>query len=77
MGLIDDIREAKKQALQAVGMTNTSNPDCPDKCENAKKANLWIANNLNDQIDVTQIMIVCAKCGKSIWKINKRKETKK
>lgn len=46
---------------------------CPDQCENAKTALLWIANNLNKEIDVTQIIIVCNNCQKSYWKIMERK----
>lgn len=53
---------------------NTPSKNCPDKCENAKKALLFIANNTQEELDITQIVITCLKCQESYWKINKKKE---
>lgn len=62
---------------QSTMKINTPNKNCVDKCENAKKALLFIANNTQDDLDITQIIITCFKCQESYWKIEKKKETEK
>jgi hypothetical protein len=62
------------RALRNQGIIiNQPNPKCEDKCDNAKKALLFIANNTQNEIDITQIVIVCSKCQSSFWKIMVKK----
>ena len=51
---------------------NTPTTDCPD-CQNCKDSLLFLANNLNDKIDITKIIMICATCTKSLWFITTRK----
>lgn len=73
MGLLQELKDAKKQAMQAIKMINKPNPDCPDQCKYAQTTHLWICNNLGNDINVEDIAVICMKCGQSVWKITKTK----
>jgi hypothetical protein len=58
--------------LRNQAIMNMANPECPDKCQNAQKTLLNIANTQTD-IDILDLVIVCWKCKQSYWKIMEKK----